>query len=107
MKMEVSGQRRDTEGHVGDNVVPSAQDVLNLKCPWTIHRVVCYPDNVGADTTGNSSATQNIRKTINKQGSIWQVYEWDFLKRRKWKKKPWETQHSSRESRVKAFSKRS
>lgn len=52
MKMEVSGQRTDTEGHVGDNVVPSAQDVLNLKCPWTIHRVVCCPDNVGADTTG-------------------------------------------------------
>ena len=50
MGMEVSGQRTDTEGHGGDNVVPSAQDVLNLKCLWTTHRVVCCLDNVGADT---------------------------------------------------------
>ena len=52
MGMEVSGQRTDTEGHAGDSVVPSAQDALNLKCPWTIRRVVCCPDNVGADTAG-------------------------------------------------------
>ena len=55
MGIEVSGQRTDTEGHAGDSVVPSAQDALNLKCLWTIRRVVCCPDNVGADTDRKST----------------------------------------------------
>lgn len=55
------GQRTDTEEPFGDNVVPSAQVVLNLKCPWTIHRVVC-PDNVGADTTGQQFSCRTSGK---------------------------------------------